>query len=279
MTEPSALKFFPNSKMLLASPPRWWWGLLVLWVLAMIAIPILIWTYGESILPIASSFTTLLLAGLSGSLLVQQWGIKVALPRLAGILVFSWAIEWLGATHAFPFGNYHYTAALQPQLLGVPLLIPFAWLMLLPSAWAIAASIDGKWHGARFALLSGIALTAWDLFLDPQMVKWGFWQWEHFGWYFGIPLQNFAGWVATVTVFSFLLRPPALPLFPLIVIYAVTWFLQSVGLIFFFDLRAPGLVGAGAMGLLLAVAIYRLRANHSHLLQTRTVEQSKILQE
>lgn len=40
-------------------------------------------------------------------------------------------------------------------------------------------------------------MTAWDLFLDPQMVSEGYWAWARRGWYRGIPLSNFVGWFAT----------------------------------------------------------------------------------
>ena len=42
-----------------------------------------------------------------------------------------------------------------------------------------------------------VALTAWDLFLDPQMVGEGYWSWARVGRYRGIPVSNFAGWFVT----------------------------------------------------------------------------------
>ena len=46
-------------------------------------------------------------------------------------------------------------------------------------------------------MLGAAALTAWDLFLDPQMVGEEFWVWARRGLYRGIPLTNFAGWFLT----------------------------------------------------------------------------------
>ena len=43
----------------------------------------------------------------------------------------------------------------------------------------------------------GAALAAWDLFLDPQMVGEGYWEWGRKGRYRGIPLSNQAGWLLT----------------------------------------------------------------------------------
>ena len=56
-------------------------------------------------------------------------------------------------------------------------------------------------------------MTAWDLVMDPVMVRGEHWIWEVDGAYFGIPLQNFWGWWLTtfVTFLFFLLFNGALP--------------------------------------------------------------------
>ena len=54
----------------------------------------------------------------------------------------------------------------------------------------------GSTAATRIALGSA-ALTAWDLFLDPQMVGEGYWAWARRGVYRGIPLSNFLGWFVT----------------------------------------------------------------------------------
>jgi lycopene beta-cyclase len=109
---------------------------------------------------------------------------------------------------------------------------------------------------------SSAAITAWDLFLDPQMVNWGFWEWELDGAYFGIPLSNYAGWLLTGAVVTLMVRPWrfALPLEPLLVVYAVVWFLQTVGLAVFWGQPGPALVGSLVMGGMLYRAVSRYRA-------------------
>src|SRR4051812_324539 len=60
---------------------------------------------------------------------------------LAASLVFllAWAVEHAGVVTGVPFGSYHYTGALQPQLFNtVPLAIPCAWLMVAAGAWQLA---------------------------------------------------------------------------------------------------------------------------------------------
>ena len=147
-----------------------------------------------------------------------------------------------------------------------PLLIPLAWFMMMPPAWAIAQQIAGRLTGrariAAYVGLSAVAITAWDLFLDPQMVEWGFWEWEHTaGGYFGIPWSNYAGWLLTGIVVTLLVRPYRhnLPIVPLLTVYGVVWFLQSIGLAVFWGQPGPALVGALAMGALLLWAILSYR--------------------
>jgi lycopene beta-cyclase len=165
------------------------------------------------------------------------------------ILVLAWGVEWLGSNTGFPFGRYHYTPLLQPQFLGVPLLIPLAWLMMLPPAWGVAELILGKRGGMLgLAGLSGLAFTAWDLYLDPQMAARGLWVWEIPGSYFGIPWLNFLGWWLSASLITILIRPRSLPRHPLLVIYALTWAFQAIGMGVFWGQPGPALAGFAGMG-------------------------------
>lgn len=222
--------------------------LLFAWVVAMISLPVLRWAAGETALASGASVTVLLQALAVLSLLAQTWGAGRALRLALVVAVLAWAIEFTGSSSGLPFGAYHYTQRLQPQLLGVPLLIPLAWLMMLPPAWAVGRLISGRERGFSFVLASATAFTAWDLFLDPQMVAWDFWRWEQPGGYFGIPWLNFGGWLLASALITLITRPSALPTRPLILIYAITWALESIGLIVFWGLPGPGLVGFVAMG-------------------------------
>lgn len=112
-------------------------------------------------------------------------------------------VESLGVTTGWIFGRYHYTAALGPLFLGlVPYVIPIAWLNMLYPSYLIADRIvPRRWTLGRrlwtVAALSGLAMTAWDLVMDPVMVNHGHWVWDQDGAWFGVPLQNFWGWWLT----------------------------------------------------------------------------------
>jgi putative membrane protein len=232
---------------------------LLLWVLTMIALPIVGWTLGEAALRAGMSLGVLMQFAAVNAALLTKWGWKRTCRILFLVMGVAFLAEWLGSTSGFPFGKYHYTSLLQPQLAGVPL----AWMMMLPPAWAVAQTILGeKSHpgGWKATLLAALAFTAWDLFLDPQMTAWGFWIWEQPGAYFGIPLVNFGGWILVSGLITALVRPANLPSQPLVLIYGVTWILQSIGLGIFWSQPAPALIGFGVMGLFVALAMRAWRS-------------------
>ncbi len=240
------------------------------WIVTMIAIPIVRWTQGnDAKLPFINAGVMLQAAAVL-VILWQSWGWRRTLATAVIIALFTLSVEIMGSTTGFPFGHYDYTSLLQPQLLGVPLLIPIAWLMMLPPAWATVAFLlpqpgltqaQRRRRYALFIILSALALTAWDLLLDPQMVAWNLWVWQEPGGYFGIPWLNFWGWFMTAVFVTLLVRPQTLPARPLLIIYTITWFLEVVGLALFWGMPGPAL--AGGLGMMLFVYIgWRYRTHN-----------------
>ena len=237
------------------------YGLIIAWVLAMIALPIMKWVWGESVIPAAVTFALMIQFSAVVVIMRNGWGWQRTLIAFGLVAVSTWSMEFLGSSTGFPFGSYDYTDVLQPQIAHVPLLIPIAWFMMLPAAWAVAEVIAGRDNPLTYIAISAAAITAWDLFLDPQMVDWGFWVWEnpHNG-YFGIPWVNYGGWLLTGALVTLLVRPYRfnMPVLPLLTIYGVVWFLQSIGLAVFWGQPGPSLVGAVVMGGLLVMAVRRV---------------------
>jgi uncharacterized membrane protein len=109
----------------------------------------------------------------------------------------GFAAEVLGVATGRPFGHYAYSDRLGPRVAGVPVLAAAAWAMLARPAWVVAGLLTRR-RLARVPLAAG-ALTAWDVFLDPRMVREGYWAWPGGGRYEGVPASNFAGWLLTAT--------------------------------------------------------------------------------
>lgn len=194
------------------------------------------------------------------TILTKAWPLRNVIVSATGIAGFTLLIEIIGSGTGFPFGNYHYTTLLQPQIGHVPIIIPLAWLMMLPAAWAVAKRFQTS--RLRFALVSALAMTAWDLLLDPQMVSWQLWVWDQPGVYFGIPLSNYVGWLLTSFIISFVLWPGKRPLPTILVaIYAVTWALEMMGLALFWGQPGPALVGGMVMGVFVWIGWHSHRAS------------------
>lgn len=239
-----------------------------LWVLCMIALPIARWTWGDGTIPIGVTVASLLQGVAVFHIVQSQWGWQRSLATFAGVAVITWLAEFIGHSTGLPFGFYHYTDVLQPQVGGVPLLIPVAWFMLLPSSWVMAQMIVGDptkslSHRLAFIAMSAVALTAWDLFLDPQMVGWNFWQWDQPGAYFGIPLQNYAGWLIVAAIVTAAVNPKELNIMPLALVYGVVWFLQSFGQAIFWSQPGPAFFGFLGMGGIMIFAYWRHRERNA----------------
>ena len=226
------------------------WIAVLAWVGVTVSMPVVQRVWGDRALRKGVTAGVLLQATAVVTILASTWGWGLTALVTLIVLSMGWAVEFIGSRMGVPFGRYHYTGHLQPQLGHVPLLIPVAWLMMLPPAWAVAQRITGG-YGIAFVVVSALAFTVWDLFLDPQMVAWRLWVWERPVGYFGIPWTNFIGWMlasAAMTAVIAVLRPGPLPIAPLMAIYVLTWLLETAGLGVIWRQPGPALCGFTGMG-------------------------------
>src|SRR3712207_4262093 len=121
------------------------------------------------------------------------------------ILVF----ESVGLATGFPYGEYTYSDDLGPTLLGVPFLVPLAWLMMAWPSWLLARRLTRRGRCAARVGVAAAVFAAWDVVLDPQMVQAGYWTWAHprpsLPGIDTVPLTNLAGWVLAGLVLMTLL--------------------------------------------------------------------------
>jgi uncharacterized membrane protein len=147
---------------------------------------------------------TLVFAGFSLAHAIDLLGWRRAMTFFGLSALISWCFEEAGVTTGLVYGAYHYGDKLGPKLGAVPVIIPLAWFMMIYCAWIVAhvllegTSSARSWVGmAGRALVAAMAITAWDVVMDPGMARAGSWTWEQGGSYFGVPMQNYIGWVLT----------------------------------------------------------------------------------
>ena len=169
-------------------------GLALLLVLTAIAYPL---TDGSG-RDVVSWTIVLLGSGVSISHAWLSRGARTGIGVLVLVAVVAVLFEALGLATGFPYGEYSYSDALGPTLLGVPFLVPLAWLLMAWPSWVLAARLAPRSRPAR-VLVAAYVFAAWDVVLDPQLVQAGYWRWAHpepgLPGIDTVPLTNLAGWL------------------------------------------------------------------------------------
>jgi putative membrane protein len=171
---------------------------------------------------------------------------------------YSLAIEQIGFRTTWPFGAYEYSGTLGFQIYGVPLVVPFAWIMMTYPLFIAARRIAPKW----VFLVGGYGLMSWDLFLDPLMVSAGRWTWEITGrtvpFQPEIPLSNTFGWFLTgmglMAILDRFIQKERRSIgvsraIPEIFLFW-SWISGIIGNLFFFDRPGVALIGGFALGII-----------------------------
>ncbi|NKZ04307.1 carotenoid biosynthesis protein [Actinomadura latina] len=201
-----------------------------------------------------TSVVVVLLAASAVAFAAGRDGTGRAAGAFGAAVVGGYAAEWIGVRTGVPFGEYSYTSLLRPQLGGVPVIVALAWGGMGLAAHAVATAIVPE-SGPRRWAAGALALTAWDLFLDPQMLRLDLWRWADEGPYRGVPLSNFAGWlVVSLLVMGMIdmivgrTRAPASR--GLVAIYGVMTVMETLAFAAVFDPPDRGVAAAGgaAMG-------------------------------
>jgi uncharacterized membrane protein len=261
----------------LFAPPKVWW----LWFILPVMIQVVWFLFGLHLLvqPIYALLPpSLELAGtlsivFSSTLFAftHLWatrGIRAAILLLGLCFFVAGGLEILSVATGFPFGVYNYGTQLGFAVLGVPLLVPLCWQMMAHNAATLARLARPQ---AAVLVASG-ALVAWDVYLDPQMVRGGYWIWQRSSGaftYAGIPLENYAGWFLTALIifalywriskpqpFSSLTWFEALP----IISFLWTWFGSGLVNLVWWGQPLVGVAGFICMGAFALPALQNMRA-------------------
>jgi bisanhydrobacterioruberin hydratase len=160
---------------------------------------------------------------------------------LLGAAALGFASEIHGVKYGMIFSPYEYTKVLQPHLLGVPLVMFSAWLVLLAyTKQMLASQCFPVWLEA---VLAALWMTAIDLVIDPLAAnQLGYWHWQQAGSYYGIPFHNFVGWFAVSLMIFMVMRQRWQPnVWAKYVGLSITIFFSAIALSF--SMYLPAAVG------------------------------------
>jgi uncharacterized membrane protein len=120
------------------------------------------------------------------------------LLAFGGILLVLWAIEALGVATGFPFGTYAYSSQLGWMILGVPIVVPFVWILVISSSDAVGGHFFGRVSTSLVAVLA----TLLNFFMEFAAGALDLWHWStRFP-----PASNYAGWFVLTFAAALLLR-------------------------------------------------------------------------
>ncbi len=234
--------------------------MLIAWVVVTLALPFLNILFGAQTFLQGLTLAVLLQAAFVLNVLYRSWGWWSTLRLLAAVLLLVWAVQAIIIRSGLPYGNLSYTPLLQPQLLGIPFIIPIVWLNMLPPAWVVARLITRKLSGCLlrilFVLVGGAAFTVWMIYFDPLLASIGILRWTPTGEFFGIPAVQYIFWMFIAALLTFAISPKRLPGGSLLLVYTLAWLAEFIITIIIGGLLLPAIIGFVLMGgLLLAAAI------------------------
>jgi putative membrane protein len=148
---------------------------------------------------IVSSVFVVLFALPSYYAIIDAKGAGKGLVILSVLGIYALLIESSAIHTGFPYGDFIYNDLLGQKIFGLtPWTVAFAWPPILLIAYWFAqhfTSTVATHKTLKTLSLTAIGAMAIDVVLDPAAVYLGFWGWEDPGFFYGVPLVNFAGWL------------------------------------------------------------------------------------
>ncbi len=232
--------------------------LLLAWLVVLLSLPWLNLVFGRQTVFQALVLVILLQVAFVLNVLYRAWGWWGMLRAVAGVLLLVWVIQAIIIRSGLPYGYLSYTSSFQPQLFGIPFLIPLSWLMMLPPAWMVARLVTRRLSGCLsrllFLLVGSVAFTGWMVSFDPFLARLGILEWNPAGSFYGIPWQHFLFWLFIAGLITFAISPKRLPGSGLLLLYALSWISTFIVMLIYGGLFVPALVGFVVMGLMLLLA-------------------------
>jgi uncharacterized membrane protein len=226
--------------------------LLIGWLAVTLSLPLFYRLFGLQSLIQWLTLSILLQTAFVLNVLYRAWGWWGMLRVTAAVLLLVWIVQAIILRSGLPYGDLQYTSLWQPELLGVPFIIPATWLMMLPPSWVMSRLLTRKLSGCLmrflFVLASAVAFTGWILSFDPFLAHLGIIIWTPPGDFYGIPWPNYLFWLFLAALLTFAISPKHHPGGSLLLLYTLVWLVEFIAVMLIGGLVLPALVGFVVMG-------------------------------
>ncbi len=101
-------------------------------------------------------------------------------------------------------GGYYYNNQFHFFIFGLPLFVPLAWSSMLYASLLLSQSLPIKKYSIPF--VASLLVLLIDLSIDAVSIRLNFWSWIGYGLsegWFGVPANNFLGWLLVSFTFYF----------------------------------------------------------------------------
>ena len=186
--------------------------------------------------------------------LIRSVGARKGIQIIVILSILPVIVEGLAVWTGFPYGGFDYGERLGWLLFDlVPPTISFAYLPILLGSLYFASKRSEEF--TSFCFITSLFNLLVDLVIDPAAVDIGFWSYSVKGFYFGVPLSNFLGWLITgflyASVFYRIAGRDSLPLADGVSI-SLIWILSFwSGYLLQVNIIIPGLLGLAILSYLL----------------------------
>lgn len=193
-----------------------------------------------------SNLFIILLALPSYYYLISHLDVQRGLLIIISLSLLPLTIEGIAVWTGFPYGRFEYSTSLGFLLFNlVPPSVSFAYLPILLGSLFVASEITVNRY--YFSLLTSFFMVLVDMVIDPAAVSIGFWSYNLEGFYYGVPISNFIGWILTGFIYAMffyiLLGKDILPLPSEISISLIFIISFWVGYLLIINLYIPSLIG------------------------------------
>ncbi len=203
---------------------------------------------------------------------VRRWlGWRDGSILIAVLGIYALAIEASAILTGFPYGHFGYSDLLGFRIFGlVPWTVAFAWTPLMLGAYAVAANLFNR--RVPRVIAATLIITLFDVVLDPGAVYLGFWQYEGGGWFYGVPMSNFAGWLISGSFCAVLIEIMVSVFRPLLPT-PMQLSISVIFIVFFWSMIAAfgGLVWPAVVGLVVFIGLTVLYRKFSYAFDDKIV--------